>query len=133
MKGETDYSVRVGGRNATEKGEDSSICATCSAHLLPHVNFQYKFLCERRLNSGNACYHSAQSLLSFRLSKKNLKMRIYKIIILSVILYGCETWSLTLRVILYGCEPWSLTLRVIFFTPIQNHLVSDTKSDFVWV
>jgi hypothetical protein len=29
--------------------------------------------------------------------KKNLKMRIYKTIILSVVLYGCETWPLTLR------------------------------------
>jgi hypothetical protein len=28
---------------------------------------------------------------------KNLKMRIYKTIILPVIFYGCETWSLTLR------------------------------------
>jgi hypothetical protein len=28
---------------------------------------------------------------------KNLKIRIYKTIILPVILYGCETWSLTLR------------------------------------
>jgi hypothetical protein len=28
---------------------------------------------------------------------KNLKIRIYKIIILPVVLYGCETWSLTLR------------------------------------
>ena len=30
------------------------------------------------------------------LSKK-LKIKIYRIIILSVVLYGCETWSLTLR------------------------------------
>jgi hypothetical protein len=28
---------------------------------------------------------------------KNVKIRIYKIIILPVVLYGCETWSLTLR------------------------------------
>jgi hypothetical protein len=28
---------------------------------------------------------------------KNLKFRIYKTIILPVVLYGCETWSLTLR------------------------------------
>jgi hypothetical protein len=28
---------------------------------------------------------------------KNLKIRIYKKIILPVVLYGCETWSLTLR------------------------------------
>jgi hypothetical protein len=28
---------------------------------------------------------------------KNLKIKIYKTVILSVVLYGCETWSLTLR------------------------------------
>jgi hypothetical protein len=52
---------------------------------------------ERRLNSGNACYHSVQNLLSSRLLSKHLKMRTYKTIILPVVLYGCETWSLTLR------------------------------------
>jgi hypothetical protein len=50
-----------------------------------------------RLNSGNACYHSVQSLLSSRLLSRNLKVKIYKTIILPVALYGCETWSLTLR------------------------------------
>jgi hypothetical protein len=50
-----------------------------------------------RLNSGNACYHLEQNLLSSRLLSKNLKIRIYKTIILPVVLYGCETWSLTLR------------------------------------
>jgi hypothetical protein len=38
-----------------------------------------------------------QNLLSSRLLSKNLKIRIYKTIILSVVLHGCETWSLTLR------------------------------------
>jgi hypothetical protein len=52
---------------------------------------------KRRLNSGNACYHSVQNLLSSRLLSKNIKIRIYKSIIFSVVLYGCETWSLTLR------------------------------------
>jgi hypothetical protein len=52
---------------------------------------------KRRLSSGNACHHSVQNLLSSHLLSKNLKMKIYKTIILSVILYGCETWSLTLR------------------------------------
>jgi hypothetical protein len=50
-----------------------------------------------RLNSGNACYHSVQSLLSSRLLSRNIKVKIYKTIILPVVLYGCETWSLTLR------------------------------------
>jgi hypothetical protein len=52
---------------------------------------------KRRLNSGNACYHSAQNLLSSCLLLKNLKIRINKTIILPVVLYGFETWSLTLR------------------------------------
>jgi hypothetical protein len=51
---------------------------------------------KRRLNSGNACYHSVQNLPSQLLSK-NLKIRIYKYIIWPVILHGFETWSLTLR------------------------------------
>jgi hypothetical protein len=49
-----------------------------------------------RLNSGNACYHSVQSLLSPRLLSRNLKVKIYTII-LPVVLCGCETWSLTLK------------------------------------
>jgi hypothetical protein len=52
---------------------------------------------KRRLNSGNACYHSVQYLLSCRLLSKNLKIRLYKTIILPMVLYECETWSLTLR------------------------------------
>jgi len=50
-----------------------------------------------RLRSVNPCYHSVQKLLSFRLLSKNLKIKIYRIIILPFVLYGCETWSLTLR------------------------------------
>ena len=49
------------------------------------------------LKSGNACYRSVQSLLSSRLLSKNLKIKIYRTIILPVVLCGCETWSLTLR------------------------------------
>jgi hypothetical protein len=50
-----------------------------------------------RLNSRNACYYLVQSLLSSRLLSRNIKVKIYKTIILPVVLYGCETWSLTLR------------------------------------
>ena len=38
-----------------------------------------------------------QILLSSSLLSRNLKINIYRTIILSVVLYGCETWSLTLR------------------------------------
>jgi len=38
-----------------------------------------------------------QNLLSSRLLSKNLKIKIYRTIILPVVLYGCEAWSLILR------------------------------------
>ena len=50
-----------------------------------------------RLKPGNACYYSVQNLLSSRLLSKNLKIKIYRTIILPVVLYGCETWSLILK------------------------------------
>jgi len=50
-----------------------------------------------RLKLGNA-YYSVQNLLSSGLLSKQLKIKIHRTIILPVVLYGCETWSLTLRV-----------------------------------
>ena len=50
-----------------------------------------------RLKLGNACYHSVQNLLYSRLLSKNLKIKTYRTIVLPVVLYGCEIWSLTLR------------------------------------
>ena len=38
-----------------------------------------------------------QNLLSFSLLSKNLKVKIYRTIFLPVVLYGFETWSLTMR------------------------------------
>jgi hypothetical protein len=49
-----------------------------------------------RLNSGNPCYYSVQSTLSLCLLSKSLEIKIHKTI-LSVVLYGCETLSPTLR------------------------------------
>jgi hypothetical protein len=42
-----------------------------------------------RLNWGDACYHSVQILLSSRLLSRNLKVKIYKTIIIPIVLYGC--------------------------------------------
>jgi len=52
--------------------------------------------CGKKLRA-DACYHLAQNLLSSRLLSKNLKIKIYRTIILPVVLYGCETWSLILQ------------------------------------
>ena len=48
-----------------------------------------------RLKSGSACCDSVQNLLSSSLLSRNIKIKIYRTIILPVVLYGCETWSLT--------------------------------------
>jgi hypothetical protein len=50
-----------------------------------------------RIKSQNACYNSVQNLLSSSLLSKSVKIKICRTIILSRVLYGCETWSLTLR------------------------------------
>ena len=60
------------------------------------ISLQYIYIYSR-LRSGNACCHSVQNLVSSRLLSKNLKIEIYRNIILPVVLYGCETCSLTLR------------------------------------
>jgi len=44
-----------------------------------------------RMKTGNACNHLVQNLLSSSLLSKNLKIKIYRTIILSFVLYGCET------------------------------------------
>ena len=54
---------------------------------MPHEYLRVK----SRLNSGNACYHSVQKLLSSSLLSKNLKIKIFRTIILTDVLYGCET------------------------------------------
>ena len=43
-----------------------------------------------RLRSGNACYHSVQNLLSSRLLSKNLKIKIYRTLILPVFCMGVK-------------------------------------------
>jgi len=50
-----------------------------------------------RLKSGSAYYHSVQNLLSSSLLSRNIKINVYKSIILTVVLYGCEILSLALR------------------------------------
>ena len=79
-------------------GLDSKIKVPKEMPTLTNQNFiQEEIKC--RLKLGNACYYSVQNLLSSSLLSKTLKIkiRVYRNIILPVVLYGCETWSLTLR------------------------------------
>ena len=85
------HSVRID-NNTFESVEDFKYLGTVLTHQIS-IAKEIK----STLRSGNACYYSAQNLLSSRFLSKNLKIKIYRTIILPVVLYGCETCSLTLR------------------------------------
>jgi len=78
------HSVRID--NSTSRGLESLGTTSTNQNSIAEE-------IKSRLNSGNACYHSVQNLLSSRLLSKNLKIKTYRTIILPVVLYGCETWS----------------------------------------
>ena len=50
-----------------------------------------------RLKSGNALLSFGAESIVFHFAIHILKIKVYIIIILTVVLYGCETWSLKLR------------------------------------
>jgi hypothetical protein len=81
---------------------------------------------KRRVNSGNACYYSVQNLLSSHLLSKNLKIRIYKTIILPVDLYGCETWSLTLREV-HGMRVFENRVLRRIFGPKRDEVTGEWR------
>ncbi|KAJ4445973.1 hypothetical protein ANN_12659 [Periplaneta americana] len=87
-------------RNGTIKIEDLSFEEVEKFKYLgaavTNINYTREEI-KRRINMGTAYYYSVEKLLSSSLLSKNLKVRIYKTIILPVLLYGCETWTLTLR------------------------------------
>jgi len=49
------------------------------------------------LKSGNVSSPSVQNRLFSSLLSNNIQIKKYRTVILPVVLYGCETWSLTLR------------------------------------
>jgi hypothetical protein len=60
-----------------------------------------KILYRKKLRADRSqetlAYHSVQNLWSSSFLPKNIKIKIYRTIILPTVLYGCETWLLTLR------------------------------------
>jgi hypothetical protein len=85
------HSIKIANRSFEDVAKFEYLGTT-----LTDQNYMHEEI-KSRLNSGNACYRSVRSLLSSRLLSRKLKVKICKTIILPVVLYGCETWSLTLR------------------------------------
>jgi hypothetical protein len=73
-----------------------------------------------RLNSGSACSYSVQNLLSSRIISEKLTIKLYETVILPIVLYGCETWSLTLREEHRLRVFWKRMLRNIFGTKMEE-------------
>ena len=48
-----------------------------------------------RIGSGNRCAFALNKVLSSRKISRKTKLRIYNVILKPVVLYGCETWTLT--------------------------------------
>jgi hypothetical protein len=85
------HDIKIANRCSENVAQFRYLGTTVTNQNLIHEEIQ------RRLNSGIACYHSFHKLLSSHLLSRNIKIRIYKILILPVALYRCETWYLTLR------------------------------------
>ena len=65
------------------------VCGKYLGTTLTNQNFVVEEI-KSRLRSGNACYHSVQNFLSSRLLSKNLKIKIYRTIILPVFCMGVK-------------------------------------------
>jgi len=90
---ENHHKIKISTRNKSfERVEQFRYLETA----LTNQNFIHEQL-KAKLKSGNACYLSVQNLLSSSLLSKNINIKIHRTIILPVVLYGCETWSLTFR------------------------------------
>jgi len=70
--------------NSLERVEEFRYYGT---NLTNHNSIQEEI--KSRLKSGNACCHSVQNLLFSSLLSKNIKIKIYRTIILPAVLYGC--------------------------------------------
>jgi hypothetical protein len=72
QKVEPEHSIKVANRCFENVAEFKYLGTTLTDQNCMHEEIK------SRLSSGNACYHSVQSLLSSRLLSKNVKVKTYK-------------------------------------------------------
>jgi hypothetical protein len=84
------HSIKVANRSFEDVGKFRYLGTTLADENCMHEEIKIS------LNSGDACHHPIQSLLSSRLLSRNMKVKTYKTIILPVVLYLHKNWSLRL-------------------------------------
>jgi hypothetical protein len=78
------HSIKIANRSFEDVAKFKYLGTT-----LTDQNYMHEEI-KSRLNSGNACYHSVQSLLSSRLLSRNVRVKIYETIILPVVCMGVK-------------------------------------------
>jgi hypothetical protein len=73
------HSIKVANRSFQDGGKFRYLVTTLTDQNCMHEEIK------SRLNLGNACYHAVQGLLSSSLLSRNIKVKIYKTIILPVV------------------------------------------------
>jgi hypothetical protein len=68
----------------------------------------------------NACYHAAHNLLPSRLLSENVKIKIYKTVILPIVLYVCDTWSYA---------PWEEHLLRVFENRVLRRIFRSKRDE----
>jgi hypothetical protein len=85
------HSIKIANRSFKEVGKFKYLGKTPTYQNCMHEEIK------SGLSSMKACYRSVHSLLSSHLLSRNVKVKMHKTMILSIVLYGCESWSLTTR------------------------------------
>lgn len=60
-------------------------------------NDEYKDV-KMRIKTANGAYYALLPIMKSRNVHRNIKVTLYKTLIRSVVMYGCETWSITRRI-----------------------------------
>jgi hypothetical protein len=120
------HNFRSENHNSTQDDSLLVYCAVLSQKAVCHLHTRCRENQKPHkdiLNSGNACYHSVQRLLSFGLLSSNAKV---KPIILPVVSCGCQTWCLALREEHRLRVLENSVLRIIF-VPKRNKITGEWR------